>query len=68
MNYRVQVNTVSCGPDQWSGNAVTYETPEAAESAAKDLFMRWTAVRYWRVVDEDDTVHATNAPAEPEAA
>ena len=56
MKYRVQVNTYGDKPDAWSGNAVTYDTPEAAAEAAKDLFYRWTAVQHWRVVDENDNV------------
>lgn len=60
MKYHVEVHTVSCGPDEWTGNSVNHETPEAAEEAAKDLFSRWTAVRFWRVVDDNGEVIASN--------
>ena len=60
MKYHVEVNTVSCAPDAWTGNAVDHDTPEAAEEAARDLFARWTAVKFWRVTDDEGFVHATN--------
>lgn len=59
--YRVQVNVASDRDDDtWSGNAITWTDPEEAKAAAKDLYMRWTQVNYWRVVDEDDKVSSTN--------
>lgn len=58
MKYRVEVNTVSDTPDAWTGNRVDHDTQEAAVEAAKDLFHRWTAVRDWRVVDDDGLVVA----------
>jgi hypothetical protein len=60
VKYRMQVHTYSCAPDTWTGNAIVHDTAEAAIEAAKDLFGRWTAVKFWRVVDEHDTVIATN--------
>lgn len=60
MSFRVRVNTAGDPADSWAGNAIEHETAEAATEAAKDLFMRWTAVRFWRVVDENETVVATN--------
>jgi hypothetical protein len=61
MKYRIQVNvSTDKDDDTWSGNSVTYPTPEEAMDAAKDLFMRWTLVNYWRVVDETDKVYHTN--------
>ena len=61
MEYRVQVNVASDKDDDtWTGNAVTYPTSEEAMEAARDLFMRWTMVDYWRVVDETDKVYHTN--------
>jgi hypothetical protein len=61
MDYRMQVN-VSGDKDEdtWSGNALLFPTPEAAEEYARDLFMRWTQVKFWRVVDENGWCHATN--------
>lgn len=65
MEYRVQVNvTTDKDEDTWTGNAVVYPTPEEAMEAARDLFMRWTLVRWWRVVDEDDKVYHTNKHGE----
>lgn len=61
MKYRIQVNVAGDKDDDtWTGNSVTYPTPEEARDAAFDLFMRWTSVKYWRVVDEDDKVYHTN--------
>lgn len=60
MSYKVEVNTAGDPPDSWAGNAITHETPEKAAAAAKDLFMRWTAVVYWRVVDEAGAVIESN--------
>lgn len=57
--YKVFVNTAGDPADSWATNAMKYDTVEAAEEAAKDLFMRWTAVRFWRVMDADkQTVYA----------
>ena len=60
MEYRIQVNTAGDPPDSWAGNAVRFSDPDEAKGYAKDLFMRWTAVVYWRVVDENDVVQSTN--------
>jgi len=60
MNYHVEVHTVSCGPDEWTGNNVNHPTAGKATDAARDLFGRWTAIRYWRVVDDDGKVIASN--------
>jgi len=51
--YKVYVNTAGDPEDSWATNAMKYDTVEEAEEAAKDLFMRWTAVRFWRVMDAD---------------
>jgi len=57
--YKVFVNTAGDPEDSWNTNAMKYDTVEAAEEAAKDLFMRWTAVNKWRVMDADkQTVYA----------
>lgn len=60
--YRVEVNTVSCAPGTWTGNAIRFNEADECEEAARDLFMRWTAVKYWRVIDDQDVVHASNDP------
>lgn len=62
--YRVEVNTAGDPPDSWAGNAILHDTDEEALAAARDLFMRWTAVKWWRVVDEDGKVYHTNKHAE----
>ena len=57
--YKVFVNTHGDPEDSWATNGKKYETAEEAEAAAKDLFMRWTAVKFWRVMDaEQQTVYA----------
>lgn len=56
MKYRVEVNTHGDLPGQWSGNAITHASRAQAKIAAEDLFGRWTAVKFWRVVDQDDKV------------
>jgi len=35
----------------WSSNALTFNTEEEAKLYAQDLYMRWTAVKDWRVVE-----------------
>jgi hypothetical protein len=60
MKYHVEVNTTGDRPDTWTGNRVDHKTAEIAEAAARDLFMRWTAVKYWRVTDDDGLVTASN--------
>jgi len=59
MTYRYQVNTHGDPADSFAGNAVTFETSEEARDAAENLFDRWTAVKFWRVVDSSETVHFT---------
>ena len=57
--YKVFVNTHGDPEDSWATNGKMYSTVEEAEEAAKDLFMRWTAVNKWRVMDSDqETVYA----------
>ncbi len=65
MDYRIQVN-VSGDKDEdtWSGNALLFPTPEEAEEYARDLFMRWTQVKFWRVIDEVGKCHASNKEGE----
>lgn len=51
--YRIQVNTFGDPDGVWSGNAMRYNTAAEAESAARDLFLRWTSVESWRVVHNE---------------
>jgi hypothetical protein len=48
--YRVEVQTAGDG-DHWSHNAIVYQSVTEAAAYARDLFMRWTAVREWRVTN-----------------
>jgi hypothetical protein len=45
-----KVEVIADNSGKWCGNGLTFETREAAEKYARDLFSRWTAVREWRVV------------------
>jgi len=38
----------------WSGNALRFASENEAIEWAQGLFMRWTAVREWRVVPSND--------------
>jgi len=58
MKYRVQVNTYGDPEDSWTGNQITHASTAQAKIAAEDLFMRWTAVKFWRVIDQNDKVVA----------
>lgn len=61
MEYRIEVNVSSDkDTDTWSGNAIRFSDPGDAKDNAKDLFMRWTSVRFWRVIDESDKVIHSN--------
>ena len=62
MKYRVEVHTVSCQPGAYTGNGIEHDTQEKAREAAVDLSTRWTAVEYWRVIDEDGAIVDTNQP------
>jgi len=57
MQYKVEVNTVSCLPGVFTSNGVVYDTHDAAKTAAISLSQRWTAVKDWRVVDTQGNVH-----------
>jgi len=47
--FKVEVVADSSG--KWVGNGLTFETVDAAEAYARDLYSRWAAVREWQVVD-----------------
>lgn len=59
MKYRVQVNTYGDPKDSWAGNAITHASQAQAKIAAENLFDRWTAVKFWRVIDQNDKVVVT---------
>jgi hypothetical protein len=50
--FRVEVLADNSG--KWCGNERRFATREEAEAYAKDLAWRWTLVRDWRVVEEED--------------
>ncbi len=58
--YHVEINTYSCEPGQFTGNQMDYYSEGEAVQAAKDLFLRWTASKYWRVVDDDGIIIDSN--------
>ena len=64
MEYRVEVNTTGDPVDSWSHNAILFSNPVEAVESAFDLFMRWTAVKYWRVTDTDGKCYASNKEGE----
>ncbi len=57
--YRVEVNTHGDPEDSWASNAIRHDNVPDAEAAARDLYARWTAVKYWRVIDDMEKVHVT---------
>jgi len=56
MKYKVQVNTYGDPADSWAGNDITHASAAQAKYAAQDLFQRWTAVKFWRVIDQNGKV------------
>lgn len=51
-NFKAEVIADNSGT--WAGNALRFATRDEAERYARDLEMRWMAVRQWRVVESDD--------------
>ena len=64
MAYRIEVNTAGDPPESWAHSAIRFDDADEAHGYAKDLFMRWTAVKYWRVIDDDDNVAFSNKEGE----
>lgn len=50
--YRVQVIADSSG--EWCGNGLKFDTIEEAKDYAINLMWRWTLVRNWRVLGNND--------------
>ncbi len=45
----------------WAGNGLRFDTAKNAEAYVRDLYYRWTAVKWWQVVNrETREVMATN--------
>lgn len=55
MSYAVEVIADNSG--KWVGNGVRFPTEAAAKRYGEDLFLRWTLVREWRVVEFTDPVN-----------
>lgn len=61
MKYKVEVLADNSG--HWASNALSFDSVDSAESYARDLWARWTAVKAWRVVDTEN--HETKAESAP---
>lgn len=48
LGYAAEV--IADSSEEFCGNALRFDTKPEAETYAKDLFSRWTAVRSWRIV------------------
>lgn len=46
-----KVEVIADNSGNWVGNGLQFPSHEEAESYAKNLAWRWTAVREWRVVE-----------------
>jgi hypothetical protein len=57
-SFKVAVRTASCGPTDWSYNAMRYATEQAAKDAGASLYRRWTAVTHYEVHPSDDEPNA----------
>jgi hypothetical protein len=57
MSWKPEVQTYNTG--KWYGNALRFATREEAESNARDLSWRWTAVREYRASESDEPVNYT---------
>jgi hypothetical protein len=53
-SFKVEVITDASGT--WASNGRRFATVDAAGVYARDLAMRWTLVREWRVVESDDPI------------
>jgi hypothetical protein len=51
-SYKVGVKTA--GDREWCCNGLRFRSREEAEAYGIDLFMRWTAVREWAVLESDE--------------
>ena len=56
--FRVEVIADNSGV--WAGNGIRYDVVTDAVDAARDLHSRWMLVRQWRVIDNNDVVHAVS--------
>ena len=54
MSWKPEVIADNSG--KWAGNKLRFATELEARAYARDLMMRWTLVREYRVVETDDPV------------
>lgn len=55
MSWKPEV--IADGTGKWYGNGLAFATKEEAEANARDLSMRWLAVRDTRAVESDQPVN-----------
>ena len=48
----LKVEVIADNSGKYVGNALRFDTVEEAKAYGLDLFMRWTLVRSWRVVED----------------
>ena len=48
-----KVEVIADNSGKWIGNGIKFETREEAERYARGMYLRWTAVMEWRVVEEE---------------
>lgn len=58
--FKIEVIADSSG--KWAGNAMVYDTFDAAKEAAVDLAHRWLLVTKARVVEFDPAIEADHDP------
>ena len=54
-SYMVEVIADNSG--KWCSNGLRFADEQTAKDYGQDLFMRWTAVRQWRVAPSDEPVN-----------
>ena len=57
MSFKAEVNTAGDPPDAYTSNGLRFASEEEGKIYARDLMMRWTAVRDFRVVPSDEPVN-----------
>lgn len=56
-SWAMEVHTVSCAPDVWTGNAIRLATKLECDNYGLNKAMSWTAVEDVRSVPSDDPVN-----------
>lgn len=49
-----KVEVIADNSGTWASNGLRFATEDAAKEWGEGLFMRWTAVREWRVAPSDE--------------